>query len=345
MDFGFEARYMGGTYPAAVGPENDDVAIFSLEAPPVHLGFEPHQNYWRKRLKKADLDGLALIRTHGNFRGERCFVLEQTGDEMHIAYAGHDAYQAEHLGYWMVDRGVYEAVVPSSEVTDTWVERVDIPVGPAAQARPPMPPSAVSETAASATSGTATAPPTPSPTPSPTPTPTPAPPLELPQGPAQPAAAPSVAQPVAAQAAASQATAAAGTPAAAASPGPAPAAPTTTPTQQESTPPSPTRPEVRAHGPSPVRLAAGTLVDRYGPEMGRLVFAEGTPFEQRSLPPSHRKYPYRVYRVIAPAGLEVLGGPVAPWFGQPGGGVMYELPRTVEELVDLNALERVEESS
>lgn len=286
MDFGFEARFAGATYPAAVGPENDDVAIYTAEPPPVHLGFEPCQGYWRKRLTRVDLDGLVLIRTFGNFRGERCFVLEQNGDQLHIAYAGHDAYHAEHLGYWMVDRGVYEAVVPDSEVTETWVERVDLPVGAAAAAAAQPVPSAFGEPAAADQPAAPDLPALP----------------ELPHLP-EPG-----------------------------QPGP-------------SGYPEPGAAETPAAGPKSIKLETGTLIDRFGPERGRLVFAGGTPFEQRSLPPTHRDFSCRAYRVTAPAGLEVLGGPVAPWFGQPGGGEMYELPRTVEELIDLSALERVEEAT
>jgi Tuberculosis necrotizing toxin len=335
MDFGFEAHYMGVRYPAAVGPENEDITLFTDATPEMHLGFKPGPGYWLKHVRRTDIQGLALIRTFGSFRGDRCFVLERTGDQLHIAYAGHDAYHAEHLGYWMVDRGVYEAVVPSSEVTETWVERIDLPAGPATAAStaaqgiaPGLP--AAQGTAAPAVSGSSgqpsAVPPPPGPLSSGQPAPAqpvtaasaafgdsgsgvPVPPPELPQIPEL-----ARQQPVGSVA-------------------PGNPLPGITPPLD----PTPGQPR-------PMTLMKGTLIDRYGPEQGRLVFAKGTPFEQRSLPVAHREYACHAYRVITPSGLAVRGGPVAPWFGQPGGGEMYELPRTVEELIDLSALERVEEA-
>jgi hypothetical protein len=326
MEFGFEARYQGTTFLASVGPENADVTLITTEPPAERLGFETGQGYWRKHLTRADLDSLALIRTFGNFRDERCFVLDQTGDQLHIAYAGHDAYHAEHLGYWMVDRGVYEAVVPAEEVTETWVERIDIPVGAAANAPTEPAPSAFGASGPPVASSAQPVPPGFPADGSPTTT-----------YPDLSATTTIASEPV---------TVASQHPGEQASPRDrdaliAPAeteAETGAEAARQATEPPPPHPQSTT-------ISTGTLIDRFGPEHGRLVFAEGTPFEQRSLPPSHRAYPCRVYRVTAPTGLAVLGGPVAPWFGQPGGGVMYELPRTIEELVDLKALERVEEAS
>jgi hypothetical protein len=63
----------------------------------------------------------------GTFRGDRCIVLDDLGDRLHIAYLGHDAYQAEQLGYWQVDRGVFELVAPREEVSEIIEERLDYP--------------------------------------------------------------------------------------------------------------------------------------------------------------------------------------------------------------------------
>jgi hypothetical protein len=63
----------------------------------------------------------------GMFRGERCIVLDDLGDRLHIAYLGHDAYHAEQLGFWQVDRGVFELVTPREEVTEIIEERLDYP--------------------------------------------------------------------------------------------------------------------------------------------------------------------------------------------------------------------------
>ena len=46
------------------------------------------------------------------------------------AILGHDAYRAEQLGYWQVDRGVFELVAARDEVTDIVEERTDYPYQP-----------------------------------------------------------------------------------------------------------------------------------------------------------------------------------------------------------------------
>ena len=94
-------------------------------------------------------------------------------------------------------------------------------------------------------------------------------------------------------------------------------------------------------------LPVGTLVDRFGSEygqflvtitqtrrsnsiLGSFISAAAAPYSQRALPPSNLAtnpdtpdfpYNYHVYRVIKP--LPVVGGPIAPWFGQPGLGAQF----------------------
>ena len=52
-------------------------------------------------------------------------VLDDLGDRLHIGYLGHDGFRAEQLGYWQVDRGVFELVAPRTEVTDILEERTE----------------------------------------------------------------------------------------------------------------------------------------------------------------------------------------------------------------------------
>ncbi|CAM6105954.1 unnamed protein product [Calypogeia fissa] len=77
-------------------------------------------------------------------------------------------------------------------------------------------------------------------------------------------------------------------------------------------------------------LEVGSLVDRFGDESGKYLSAADAPFSQRSLPPSSLNtnsanpgYPhqYHIYRVIK--SLILTGGPIAPWFGQPGLGTQF----------------------
>ena len=55
-------------------------------------------------------------------------MLEEIGHRLHITYLGDDGYRAKRLGYWQVDRGVYEVIVPRDEVTELSEARVDYPV-------------------------------------------------------------------------------------------------------------------------------------------------------------------------------------------------------------------------
>jgi hypothetical protein len=86
----------------------------------------------------------------------------------------------------------------------------------------------------------------------------------------------------------------------------------------------------------PVVLEEGTVLDRFGDANGRVFAEDGTVFARRSLPPSHRQYGYRRYRVVrsVPAWKAIS----APWFGQPGGGVRYRTVYSAAELVVLGHL-------
>lgn len=87
-------------------------------------------------------------------------------------------------------------------------------------------------------------------------------------------------------------------------------------------------------------LQPGTRIDRYGSESGRYTSPEGTPFDQRALPPNYQNtQPYSSYEVVRP--LPAEAGPAAPWFGQPGGGTQYLLPDSVGNLIDQGYLRRV----
>ncbi len=130
VGLGFVARHRDQTFAAAVGPDSDDVTLFS-ESP--EEGFSRAGAYWRLQVKRADLQALTLLRTVGAFGGEPCLVLDEddSGEVsgLHIAYTGHNGAKAEALGYWLVDHGAYEVVVPRDEVHAIRVEQVQVPAG------------------------------------------------------------------------------------------------------------------------------------------------------------------------------------------------------------------------
>ena len=90
--------------------------------------------------------------------------------------------------------------------------------------------------------------------------------------------------------------------------------------------------------PISVSLPAGSRVDRYGYEGGTFVSPLGVPYTSRSLAPGTDKKPYHIYEVRNNIN-NVQSGLAAPWFGERGMGVQYELPDTVSNLKNRNDLE------
>jgi RHS repeat-associated protein len=87
---------------------------------------------------------------------------------------------------------------------------------------------------------------------------------------------------------------------------------------------------------SRVVLQPGTRIDRFGRPHGMFVSPEGVPMPMRALPHDADLNQYRVYEVAKP--VEVESGTIAPWFGKPGGGIQYVLPRPASQLVEDGAL-------
>lgn len=84
-------------------------------------------------------------------------------------------------------------------------------------------------------------------------------------------------------------------------------------------------------------VRAGTLLDRLGTPEGNVTYLAGTPSPMRSLPPHLLQQRSTVYRVRRP--VEALVGEAVAWFGQPGGGTAFVLPRSLDELLRAGVLE------
>ena len=139
MRFRQMATYRGVPYEVGVGPAESDVVLFAACPPPEELGFEPATGHWRKRVIRAEVDVLWESRPIGTFHGEACLVLDDLGDRLHIVYLGKDARRARELGYWQVDRGVFELLTPRDEVTSLNEEKVE-KSPPRARPEPAAPP-------------------------------------------------------------------------------------------------------------------------------------------------------------------------------------------------------------
>jgi hypothetical protein len=128
MRFRLMAMYRGVPYQAGLGPDGTEATLFSPGPPPEELGFTAAGGHWRRQVSLTDLDALWQSRPVGDYRGEPCLVLDDLGDRVHIAYLGRDAARAAQLGYWEIDREVFEVVVARNEVTALTEDRVDFPL-------------------------------------------------------------------------------------------------------------------------------------------------------------------------------------------------------------------------
>jgi hypothetical protein len=127
MRFRLIATYLGAPYQAALGPGGAEITLFAACPPPEELAFSSAAGHWRKLVGLDELDGLAQARPAGDYRGARCLVLDDQGDRLHITYLGDDPDEARQLGYWEIDRDVFEMVVPRTDVTELAEEQVEIP--------------------------------------------------------------------------------------------------------------------------------------------------------------------------------------------------------------------------
>jgi hypothetical protein len=144
MRYRLMATYLGVPYHAGLGPDGADVTLFSPGPPPEELGFTAAPGHWRKQVSVTDLSALWQSRLVGEYRGEPCLVLDDLGERLHIVYLGRDAVRARQLGYWEIDREVFEVVVARADVDGLTEERVEFPLSAAMfpPSNPAPPPSA-----------------------------------------------------------------------------------------------------------------------------------------------------------------------------------------------------------
>src|SRR6266571_8124181 len=131
MRYRLMATYLGVPYHAGLGPDGNEATLFSPGPPPDELGFVPAGVHLRKQVNITDLGTLWQSRVVGEYRGEPCLVLDDLGDRLHIAYQGRDSARARQLGYWEIDREVFEVVVGRPDITGLIEDRVDYPLASA----------------------------------------------------------------------------------------------------------------------------------------------------------------------------------------------------------------------
>lgn len=82
----------------------------------------------------------------------------------------------------------------------------------------------------------------------------------------------------------------------------------------------------------------------YNQETGAINWTEKNEFADipmdEVLQPGTDQRPYSVFEVVEP--INVKSGSIASWFDEPGGGIQYLLPDTVDELLDAGILRRIQ---
>lgn len=99
-----------------------------------------------------------------------------------------------------------------------------------------------------------------------------------------------------------------------------------------------------AEGSLLIQLPAGLAVDRIGALDGVMLFPAETSVEQRALPPTSLTGDAQLHRFVTAADVLVRVEVVAPWFGQPGGGIRFTLAEDfvgIRDLVESGALVQV----
>lgn len=81
---------------------------------------------------------------------------------------------------------------------------------------------------------------------------------------------------------------------------------------------------------TPVVLAPGMILDRYGCEGGTFLSPRGAAFSARALPYVCATAPYYSYRVVRP--LLAWTAKAAPWFDQRGGATQFQTDASVAQL-------------
>lgn len=93
-----------------------------------------------------------------------------------------------------------------------------------------------------------------------------------------------------------------------------------------------------------ITLTTGIVLDRFGSEYGSYMSPAGTPYAQRSLPPTNLDatpgslYPYNYHLYMVSRPINVQSGPIAGWFGQQGLGLQSLMPMAVRDLLSAGYL-------
>jgi|SRR5579875_870462 len=125
---GYQARWHGEDYPAAVFPQPDGLTIRLYRTGPAD-GFDEVQPERYVRAVPADeCEALRFVTTVCTWRGAPFQVHDELDDDLLLEYTGGEVPVAQRLGLRRIERGVYRGLVPRAQVSDLREQSVDLSV-------------------------------------------------------------------------------------------------------------------------------------------------------------------------------------------------------------------------
>lgn len=113
---GYVARWRGLEYEASPGGGGDDIRLYTAEP---MAGFEETRpGRYRCVVPVAEIESLRYVRTACTWQGEPFTIVGEHETWLRVEYTGGRAVIAERLGLDRLDRGVWQAWAPRTEVVD-----------------------------------------------------------------------------------------------------------------------------------------------------------------------------------------------------------------------------------
>jgi hypothetical protein len=113
---GYIARWRGLEYEASPGGGDEELRLYTTEPA---AGFEETRpGRYRRIVPTVEIESLRYIRTACTWKGEPFTIVGEHESWLRVEYTGGRAAVAERLGLDRLDRGVWQAWAPRTEVVD-----------------------------------------------------------------------------------------------------------------------------------------------------------------------------------------------------------------------------------
>ncbi|HEY0640175.1 MAG TPA: hypothetical protein VGD67_21305 [Pseudonocardiaceae bacterium] len=115
---GYFARYGERLYKSnAVAPSAPAVPLIHYGDDVPDVGFEKLKDgVWRRRVPRSELTEYYRLEYRCMYRNLDCSMSREEGDDVEVLYLAGNSYAAAEAGMKEIDRGVFQAWVPRSEL-------------------------------------------------------------------------------------------------------------------------------------------------------------------------------------------------------------------------------------